>query len=116
MIKTILTNHKGTGHKLAHNVTTLANIPLVIWLVSGVLTLKNADHSGFVSWLSEPFNAAMAVLFVLFTLSHFTLELEVVFEDYIADIKRRKMVIKFMKLFWLALGAISIISILRIAL
>lgn len=110
----IFSNHKGTGHKVAHNITTLLNIPLFAWLVYAVISLKDASHAELSSWIAQPINTIAALLFVVVTLTHFTLEIEVVFEDYIADTKKRNLVIKLMKIFWVVLAIISIISILKL--
>lgn len=113
-LRLILTNHDGTGHKLAHNVTTIANIPLVLWLFYTVFTLRDAGYAEFATHMAHPLNIVAAVLFVIVTLRHFTLELEVVFEDYISKIALRNAVIIGMKIFWFVLGVTTIISILRL--
>ncbi len=105
-----------TDHKVEHNITTLANIPLVIWLIVSVLTLAGSTYDEFAIWISHPVNIVAAILFVYTTLRHFTLEIEVVFEDYIANICLRKSIIMAMKLFFILLGLTSIISVLKIGL
>ena len=112
-LKHVFFNHRGTGHKIAHNITTIANIPLVAWFICSVFALRGTDHEQFVSWLSVPINMIVGILFVLTTLTHFTLELEVVFEDYIADEKCRNLVIRLMKILWFCLGAAVIFSVLK---
>ena len=109
-------DHSGTGHKLAHNFTTLANIPLVAWLIYSIFSLRAATYEDFTLWLSNTPNVILSIAFVIVTLRHFTLELEVVFEDYIADIRLRGFVIAAMKIFWFALGLATIASILKVGL
>ena len=115
-IKAALTDHSGTGHRIAHDMTMIANIPLVAWLVYTVFSLRDTGYEGFQAWLSQPFHMVMASLFVTITLTHFTLELETVFEDYIADADFRNVVIKLMKVFWFTLGAVTIGSIVTFGL
>lgn len=105
-----------TDHKTAHNVTTIANIPLVLWLICSIFSLAGAGYDEFILWMSHPVNIVAAILFVILTLKHFTLELEVVFEDYISHICLRRFVIFIMKSFWFILAVAAIISILKIAL
>ena len=91
----------------------LVSIPLVVWMVYSILSLQSASYEELIGWMSQPFNLVASVLFVIVTLTHFTLEIEVVFEDYISDIKRRDLVIKCMKIFFLALGAFTIFSVFK---
>lgn len=108
--------HHGTMHKLMHDITTIVNIPLVAWVIYSIFSLRNASYDEFVTWMSTPFSMVMAVLFIMVSLKHFALELQVVFEDYISCRWFRMMKIIGMKLFFLVLGVTAIISILKVAL
>ena len=108
--------HHGAMHKLAHDITTLLNIPLVAWVMYSIFSLRNASYGEFVAWMSNPISIVMAILFVVVTLKHFALELQVVMEDYIASKGLRMVKIVGMKLFFFALGVTTIISILKVAL
>ncbi len=105
-----------TDHKTEHNVTTIANIPLVAWLICSIFTLAGAGYDEFTLWMSHPVNIVAAILFVILTLRHFALELEVVFEDYISCVCVRRFVIFSMKSFWFVLAITAIVSILKLAL
>ena len=107
--------HHGTMHKLAHNVTTLTNIPLVAWVMYSTFSLKDASYEEFVAWMAHPLSVVVAILFVLSTLKHFALELQVVYEDYISCKCLRLFKVIGMKLFFIALGTATIVSILKIA-
>jgi len=116
IVKNLLLNHDGTGHKIAHNITTICNIPLALWFIASVYTLRNADFAGLEAWMSHPINIIAAVLFTYCTLKHFTLEIEVVLEDYISNVSKRNFTIITMKLFALVLGVATTISILKLGL
>jgi succinate dehydrogenase hydrophobic membrane anchor protein len=105
-----------TDHKITHNLTTLANIPLVAWLICTVLAVGGAGYEGLANWMQHPVNIVAAILFVVVTLKHFTLEIEVVLEDYISRVGLRNTIIYTLKGFWLVLSVTAIISILKIAL
>lgn len=107
--------HHGTEHKLAHNITTLVNIPLVLWVMYSVFSLRNANYDGFINWMGHPVSIILSILFVISTLKHFALELQVVYEDYISCKCLRMVKVVGMKLFFFALGMATIISILKIA-
>ncbi len=49
----------GTGHFWMQRLTSLALIPLVIWLNFSVALLPNMDHEAIQHWLRNPFNAAI---------------------------------------------------------
>lgn len=116
ILKKLLFNHDGTGHKIAHNITTIANIPLVIWLIYSVFTLRSANYEDFANYMASPVNIVLAVLFVYVTLKHFVLEIEVVFEDYVSNISMRHFYIMSLKIFSFILGLTTIISILKLGL
>ncbi|MFK7839822.1 MAG: succinate dehydrogenase, hydrophobic membrane anchor protein [Bdellovibrionales bacterium] len=115
-LKHTFTNHDGTGHKLAHNITTICNIPLAFWFVWSVFTLRNASFADLESYMSQPINLIAGVLFVMCALKHFALEIEVVFEDYISAIPVRQFAIIALKIFFLVLGVTATISLLKLGL
>ncbi len=106
---------EGTGHKIAHNVTTLANIPLVLWFIYTVFSLRSGVYEDFAAWMAQPVNLIAGILFVGVTLKHFVLEIEVVFQDYVSNVSVRHFCIIMMKAFALVLGVSAIVSLLKIA-
>ena len=114
LVRKMFIDHSGTGHKWAHNVTTVMNIPLFAWLVYAVFALRGTDFDGFVAFVSQPLHLAASLAFVVVTLTHFTLELEVVFEDYISNLSVRKAAITALKVFWSLLGLASIGALLTL--
>jgi len=111
-----MSGSSATAHKVAHNMTTLLNVPLVGWLIYSIFALRNASLEDFTTYMASPINIVASILFVGVALYHFTLEIEVVLEDYIANVPLRNCIIKVMKLFWLVLGLTATISILKIGL
>jgi len=109
-------SHHGTAHWLAHNITTLLNIPLVAWLIYSIYILRNSSHEGFVDYISTPFNMVVAILLIVNILYHFALEIQVVYEDYISCKALRMVKVIGMKLFFVALGLAAILSILKVGL
>lgn len=107
-------SHHGTGHKIAHNITTVTNIPLVVWVMYSIFSLREASYEEFVAWMSHPLSILVAVLFVISTLKHFALELQVVYEDYISCSCLRRLKITGMKLIFIVLGVATILSILKV--
>ena len=110
-----MANH-ATQHKIAHNITTLCNIPLAFWLIYTIFTLRDAGYTQFAEYMAQPFNLVAGILLIICALKHFTLEIEVVFEDYISNLGLRNFVIIAMKLFFLVLGVTATIAMLKLGL
>ncbi len=106
----------GSDHWMKQRVTAIANIPLVLWLVFSIVSLKGASYKEFTSWLSEPLNAILMILFILSTFYHAKLGSQVVTEDYIHNEGLKIFKLIGQKLFFFGLGVACIFSILKIAL
>lgn len=107
--------HHGTGHWMAQKITALANIPLVAWMVYSVVDNIGATHAQFTTWLAQPLNAILMILFVISTFYHAQLGAQVITEDYVSCKVMRLAKIIGQKLFLFALAAASIFSILKVA-
>ena len=103
-----------TKHYLMHSITTIANVPLALWVIYAVFSLKDANYNEMVMWMSHPVNIVAAILFVAVAFIHFALELQVVFEDYVANIPTRKKIILTIKTLFLSVAAITIFSIIKL--
>lgn len=105
----------GSGHWMAQRVTAVAMIPLFIWFIYSVVGLVGSSHGEFTTWLAQPFNAIVMILFVIATFYHAVLGAQVVTEDYVhcECLKTIKLIAQ--KLIFFALGVACIFSILKIA-
>ena len=118
-----LKNAKGLGsakHGLSHwitqRVTAIALVPLTIWFVSILAMMKDSSYQSSLNLVSNPFNATILILLILSMFWHAQLGLQVVFEDYISNKNIRMFCIITMKFFMTAIGLLSALSVLRIAL
>lgn len=74
----------GVHHWLAlHRVSSFALVPLSIWFVCSLLGLHGFDHAAVVDWLSSPWQAVLAGLFVATAAWHSKMGIQVVIEDYV---------------------------------
>lgn len=107
--------HEGLHHWMAQRITALANIPLTLWAVYSIFTLQGASYAEFTAYFALPWNTVLGVLFVLATFYHAVLGSQVIVEDYIHSkwLKMTKLISQ--KLFFIALGAATIIAILKLA-
>lgn len=105
----------GVSHWWAQRFTAILLALLTVWLVYALASLVGADHATASQWLSSPFNAAMAILFVVTSLYHGKLGLQVVIEDYIhqrfAEVSLQLLV----KLAAIIGGLLAVIAILKVA-
>ena len=107
---------EGSDHWMSQRITAIANIPLVLWFVYSIVSLNGASHAEFTSWLAQPLNAILAILFVISIFYHAKLGAQVVTEDYFHGeaVKFVKLIAQKLVLF--ALGIACVFSILKIAL
>lgn len=105
----------GVEHWWMQRVTAIANIPLVIWFVYSIVHLKGSSHAEFVTWMGEPLNAILSILFVVSVFKHAKLGNEVFVEDYFHNEGFKLIKMIGLKLFYVAAGIACIFSILKIA-
>lgn len=107
---------EGADHWLGQRITAIANIPLVLWFVYSIITLKGASYAEFTGWLSHPINAILMILLILSVFYHARLGSQVITEDYIHNEGFKFFKLIGQKLFFYAAGVACIFSILKIAL
>ncbi|MEY4761039.1 MAG: succinate dehydrogenase, hydrophobic rane anchor protein [Pseudomonadota bacterium] len=74
----------GVHHWLAlHRVSSFALLPLSAWFACSLLALRGFDYAAVVAWLSSPWQAVLACLFVATSAWHSKMGIQVVIEDYV---------------------------------
>ena len=106
----------GLSHWWHQRLTAIAMVGLVAWMCALVVMLAGADFESAMSLLSHPINAAILILFVGVGFWHSALGLQVVLEDYVAHEGIRLTMIIALRMGLILLGAISMLSLLKIAL
>jgi len=106
----------GVHHWWAQRLTAIGMIPLVIYLVAGLILHAGADYAAARAWLSMPFNATAALLFFAVGFYHASLGVQVIIEDYISSERRRLLALVASKMVLTALSALALFSVLSIAL
>ena len=107
---------EGSEHWLAQRLTSIANIPLVLWLVYSIVSLIGANHAEFTTWLAKPWNSILMILFVISIFYHAKLGVQVVIEDYIHNEGLKMVKLIGQKLFFIATGVTCIFSVVKISL
>jgi succinate dehydrogenase / fumarate reductase, membrane anchor subunit len=79
------TAKSGTGHFWLQRVTAIANIPLTIAAVIIMIMLLGRNQPAVAQILGSPTVAIIMLLFVVSTLAHMRVGMQVVIEDYVHD-------------------------------
>ena len=106
---------EGAHHWWMQRVTAAGNLLLVLWFVASLLRLPVVDHQAVVLWLKSPLVAVPLALLVLSVCWHMRLGLQVFIEDYVHDGGSKVAALLLLNAYVLAVGALSLFSILKIA-
>ena len=106
----------GVGHWWAQRFSAILLVGLTIWLVFALAALGGAGHAEAVAWLGRPFNAAMGILFVVISLYHAKLGLQVVIEDYVHQRAAEVALQLLVKIAAIIGGLMAVLAILMVAL
>lgn len=80
---------EGVGRWWRERLTSLALVPLTLWLAFSVALLGIADHAAIVAWVAHPINTGLLILSLAVSFWHAVLGVQSVAEDYIATEWRR---------------------------
>ncbi len=105
----------GAHHWMHERITSVASIPLMIWLVWSVTNFGILDYASFTAWLAQPVNAVLMILSIITTFYHAALGAQVIIEDYIHNEGYKLAKLISIKLFFFAAAVATIFSILKIA-
>ena len=72
----------GAGNWLAERLSSIALVPLSVWLLVSLLTLPLSDHGKVAQWAAQPFAATFLILFVVTSFWHTRMGLTTLIEDY----------------------------------
>lgn len=105
----------GVTHFWHQRVTAVALVPLVVWFVWSVARYAGAPYADVLEFFHNPFNAAAMLLFVIASLYHMVLGVQVVIEDYITSEGMKLALLLTTNFAAFAVGVICVIAVLRIA-
>ena len=77
--------HHGTGHFWHQRLTAVASVPLTIAFVVIVIALLGRNHAAVVQILGSPLVAIIMLLFIVTSVYHMWLGMQVIIEDYVHD-------------------------------
>jgi succinate dehydrogenase / fumarate reductase, membrane anchor subunit len=108
-------NHSFVKDWIALRATALAAIPLTVWFVYSIVKISGTDYATFITWLAQPWNALLLAVFIIVGFYHGALGTHEIIEDYMPEEQPRKTIICALNFTLLALGAVCLLSIAKVA-
>jgi len=114
-------NHSnGRNHALSHwklqRISAIIIMPIILWFFYSVITVMFKTYSETIEWLMSPINSTLMIILFAGIFYHAAMGLQVVIEDYIANIQLRTIILNISKIVLFAFAIISISSVLNIVL
>ena len=108
-------SHSGTGHFWRERVTAVALVPLSLWFLYAMLGLAGTSEVTALQFLAHPWNALLMAGFIVFSLYHAALGLQVVVDDYIHTAGTKIFLLLVIRFSVIAIGSTCLFAIVRIA-
>ena len=108
-------SHSGTGHFWRERVTAAALIPLSLWFLYAALGLAGASEVACIYFLHQPVNALLMASFIVISLYHMSLGLQVVIDDYIHTSGAKIALLLASRFVVIATGSTCLFALIRIA-
>ena len=74
---------EGTSHFWRQRLTAVANVPLIVFFVTLVISLQGADYQTVRDTLANPFISILMLLIIVSGVYHMKLGMQVIIEDYV---------------------------------
>ncbi len=107
--------HAGTDHFWKQRATALAGIPLTIAFLVIVLSTVGKDFATVKATLAHPLVAILMLLFVLSSVVHMRIGMQVIIEDYVHEEGPKVLLLMLNTFFAIAVGLASAFAILKLA-
>jgi succinate dehydrogenase / fumarate reductase membrane anchor subunit len=105
----------GVHHWWVQRLTSVALVPLGIWLLVSLLTLPSLDFVTLVAWIAGTWTASLLTLFVIIASWHSSLGIQVIIEDYVHDQGLKTVSLVLSGFVHAVLGVGGVFAVLRIA-
>lgn len=106
---------EGVGHWWLQRVTSVALVPLMVWLVVALALLGQADYATLLDRVAQPVVAVLLVVLVPTLFYHSSLGIRVVVEDYVDTKWLEIAIITIVNFTHILLAAVSVFAVLKIA-
>ncbi|MBK1690569.1 succinate dehydrogenase, hydrophobic membrane anchor protein [Ectothiorhodospira mobilis] len=106
---------EGAHHWWLMRLSSVAMVPLMLWLMFSLAALAGADHATVTAWLAFPLNTTLMILAVATLFFHANMGLQVIIEDYVHHAGLKFTTLIAVKFALILLAVTGIVAILRIA-
>ena len=106
---------EGAHHWWVQRLTSIALVPLMLWLIISLALLGNLSYESAVAWVQSPFVAVGLSLLVVVMFYHVQLGVQVIIEDYVHGWLKITSII-LLNFACIALVFIGLFSIIKVAL
>jgi succinate dehydrogenase / fumarate reductase membrane anchor subunit len=107
--------HNGTRSFWHQRLTAVANVPLTIAFIVIVMSLLGRNHAAVVQILGSTFVAVTMLLFVVSSVYHMWIGMQVIIEDYVHDEVWKLVSLMGNTFFSFAVGLAAVFAILKLA-
>jgi succinate dehydrogenase / fumarate reductase membrane anchor subunit len=105
----------GVGHWWSQRVSSVALVFLGLWFLIALIANGDFSYAGIVQWIAEPVNTVLLILFVLTSIYHSNLGVQVVVEDYVSHPGAKIATMLLSNFIHALLAALGLFAVLRIA-
>jgi succinate dehydrogenase / fumarate reductase membrane anchor subunit len=105
----------GTGHFWHQRLTSVALVPLTVAVVLIVIALLGRNHAAVVQILGSTFVAITMILFIVTSVYHMWLGMQVIVEDYVHDDVPKLVILMANTFFSFAIGLAGVFAILKLS-
>jgi succinate dehydrogenase / fumarate reductase membrane anchor subunit len=96
-------------------VTSIALIPLGVWLLVALATLPSLDHATVTAWVASGWTPVLLGLFIIVAAQHSQLGLRVIVEDYVHHPALKTATLLVLSFAHVLLAAAALFAVLRLA-
>jgi succinate dehydrogenase / fumarate reductase membrane anchor subunit len=107
---------EGVGHWWVQRLTSVALVPLGLWLAFSLLSLPALDHATVIAWMGAPGRALLLMLLVSIAAWHSQLGVQVVIEDYVHGAGMKVLALVVSSFAHVVIAAAGVLAVLSVSL
>lgn len=107
--------HEGTGHFWRVRLSSIALIPLSLFVIGWIVSLKGVGYAEVRASLSHPLVTLIVALFLVVSLDHMRLGMKEIIEDYAHGEGSRLALFILNTFFTIAIGVVSLFALAKLA-
>lgn len=112
--QTVKSHGNASTHWMLERVTSMALVPLTLWLIYSIVTLGGLTHVDFLIWIKNPTNAGLLAVTILTSFYHAALGLQVVIDDYVSGASGNRVLSSAVRIIFTAMAVASVFFIVEI--